>query len=159
MDTIALVAAHMAGDPTPDPPSDDEELWVLIGRVEAVARAARELADEMKNALAARLDGAALRFGYTILVASPQRTDRLVDPDALIDWLGDDWATVIPVTASTRVRRRALEAVAEKRGVDPETVWDTFVETEWSEPRLQAMPVDRAPKWAQALSHGERRRR
>lgn len=157
MDTIALVAAHMAGDPTPDLPADDEELWVLIGRVEAVARAARELAEDLRAGLARRLDGAALRFGDTILVASPQRTDRLVDPDALIDWLGDDWATVIPVTASTRVRRRALEAVAEKRGVDPEVVWDTFVETEWSEPRLQAMPVDRAPAWARKLGHGERR--
>lgn len=159
MDTITLVAAHLAGDPTPTLPADDSELWDLIGRVEAVARAARALADEMRDTLAARLDGAALRFGDTILVASPTRTDRLVDPDALIDWLGEDWATVIPVTASTRVRRRALEAVAGKRGVDPEAVWDTFVETEWSEPKLQAMPVDRAPKWAQALSHGERRRR
>ena len=159
MDTIGMVAAHMRGDPIPDPPTDDEELWVLIGRVEAVARAARELADDLRAGLARRLDGAALRFGDTVLVASPTRTDRLVDPDALIDWLGADWATVIPVTASTRVRRRALESVAEKRGVDPGAVWDTFVETEWGEPRLQAIPVDRAPKWAQALAHGERRAR
>lgn len=156
MTPIRMVAAHMRGDPIPTPPADDEELWDLIGRVEAVAAAARDLADQLKTELAARLGDNAVRIGDTVIRTVPDRTDRIVDPDALVAWLGDDWPHVIPVTPSTRIRRRGLEAVAQRRGFDPDITWDTFVATEWGEPRLQAVPVSRAPKWAQQLAPGER---
>ena len=139
----------------PEFPDDIEQLWLILGDAEYVQRAARELVEHVKTVMAAQLDGRAIRLGDFIYSTRPDVTERLTNPKGLIEWLGDDWHHVIPVTPSTRLRRQALRAIAEQRGVDVESVLDTFVEVEEGPERLQAVPVVKAAKWLQALGHGE----
>lgn len=134
---------------------DIEQLWLTLGDAEYIQRAARELVEHVKSVMAAQLDGRAIRLGDVIYSTRPDVTERLTDPRGLIEWLGDDWHHVIPVTASTRLRKQALRAIAERRGVDVESVLDTFVEVEEGSEKLQAVPVAKAAKWLQALRHGE----
>ena len=51
---------------------------------------------------------------------------QIIDPSALIDFLADDWAEVIPVTKSSRVKVTGLRKVARSRGMDADMVEDTF---------------------------------
>jgi hypothetical protein len=120
----------------------------------------QQAAGEVRKAIDAEVahrigEGGALRVGESILRYRPRRTPKLVDPQALIDWLGPDWRAVIPVTASTRVRLAALDTVAEKRGADAVTVRDTFIEWAEGPPGLDEMPVDKAPRWAMSMRDGD----
>jgi len=54
-----------------------------------------------------------------------------------------------------------LDAVAKKRSKDPQLIRDTFLYKEWKEKRdLKTINTETksAPKWAQDLTHGERKK-
>lgn len=139
-----------------DWPADREALWLTIGEAETLVAAARQVLEAVKAQLAGTLEAnESVRFGDTIYKTSPDRKDRVIDPAGLIEFLGDDWHHVVPVTSSTRLKVGGFRAVAERRGLDFETVRDTFIDTEWGDPKLAAVPVDKAPKYAAKLRHGE----
>lgn len=141
---------------SPWQPADREELWLLIGDAENIVRAARDLLDELKGDFAASLaENESVRMGDTIYKISPDRKERITDPRALVDFLGEDLSHVVPVTSSTRLRKGGIDAVCEKRGIDRKTFEETFIDVEWGDPKLQAVPLARAPKYTQKLEHGE----
>lgn len=139
-----------------DFPTDQEKLWFAISEAEHLYRAARDLVDALKGDFAKTLtENESVRFGEFIYKISPDRREKITDPDALIDFLGDLWHHVVPVTSSTRLRKGGIKAVCERHGIDPKVFEETFIDVEWGDPKLQAIPVSKAPKYAAALNHGE----
>lgn len=137
-------------------PIDREELWLLIAEAENLQRAARDLVKTLEADFAKTLtENESVRFGETIYKVTPDRREKISDPRALVEFLGEDLHHVVPVTSSTRLRKGGIEAVCEKRGVDRDTFEETFIEVEYGDPKLKAIPVGKAPKYAQSLDHGE----
>jgi hypothetical protein len=148
-----------SGEETPveaDWPADREALWLVLGEAETLAKAAGRVLAAARAQLADTLEAnESVRFGDTIYKTSPDRKERIIDPAGLIDWLGDDWHHIVPVTSSTRLKVGGFRAIAEKRGLDFATVRDTFIDVEYGPNRLVAIPIAKAPKYAQKLSHAE----
>lgn len=139
-----------------DFPTDREELWLLLSEAKHLQRAANDLVREIKSRFAENLEeNESVRYGDTIYRMSPDRKERITDPDALVDFLGADWPHVVPVTSSTTLRKGGIEAVCEKRGLDPKVFQETFVDVEWGDPKLKEIPLSKAPKYTQKLEHGE----
>lgn len=124
--------------------------WSEVERLYAAVRTIREY---INNRFAAHLGRDSLRQGEEVFRVGSYPNRKPQDVDALWDFLGPDARKVI---ATERVRITALRAVAEQRGLDPEVVEDTFLETTWSEPRLQVVPITKARNWEQRLQSGER---
>lgn len=143
----------------PEWPDDREKLWLLLGEAETIRQAASELESDLKSAFAAQLvENETVRYGEKVYKVSPKRTTRITDPKAMAEWLADDWELVVPFSPSVgdKLKTTGLKAVCERRGVEFETIRDTFLETEWDdEMELKAIPMSRAPKYAQALDHGD----
>lgn len=141
-----------------------EAAWYLLAALDRYARAV----DDVRRIVRARIaddlrPGGVARFGGELV-----RYSRPADPvalPALEDWLrtlpGDDVLRVLP--KPTKFRKGGLAAVAERHGLDPETLEGVF----WidrgpeKEPTVTAMPVDhpRAPKYAAEMTDGEIRRK
>jgi hypothetical protein len=140
----------------PDWGSDREQLWLLLGEAENIQRAARDLVEGLKADFARTLsENESVRMGDTVYKMSTERTERITDPGALIAWLGSDWHHVVPVTGSTRLKKGGINAVCEQRGLEPDVFEDTFLDVSWGDRRLAAIPISKAPQYAQGLSHGE----
>ncbi len=132
----------------------------LVAELDILRRQKADLEDRIKvfrDELAGRLRDVDWRYGDTLFRCVPQRTVKVSDPDGFSAWLGDHYRDVVPLTASTQIRSRALKRVCEERGVDPGIVEDTFFETSWGEPRLVEMPVAVAPVFAAKMRPGETR--
>lgn len=132
----------------------------LVAAIDSLRRERAELAErqkELESELASRLVDKDWRYGDTLFRYSRPATTKVVDPGALADWLGDDYRHVVPLTASTQIRKTALWKVASDRGMDPELVDETFLEVTFGEPRLVEMPVSKAPAFAAQMKPGEYR--
>lgn len=133
----------------------------LLQASKTIRRAADRVIGAVEGELAERLDGKELRVGDTLYRHSATVRERVNDPQRLIGWLGTDWHHVVPVSASTRLRKGGLDYVAEKRPlIDEETgeVLDpkeVFIEKEFDDPKLKTIPLDKAPKYARELPEGE----
>lgn len=139
-----------------DWPTDREQLWLTLADAENIQRAARDLVDELKSEFARTLDeNESVRLGEYVYKVSVDRREKITDPRALVEFLGEDLPHVVPVTSSTRLRKGGIDAVCEKRGIDRRTFEETFLEVEWGDRKLCAVPVSKAPKYAQGLEHGE----
>lgn len=137
-----------------------EDLDGLLGQLLVLRQTVDRLKGQTESAVARLLgNGGAARVGDVVYRYRPKNSQRVVDPDGLIGWLGDDWHHVVPVTRSTTLRRGGLKAVCEQRGVDVATVEDTFLEWETGDPTVERIPVDKAPKFLQALNDGETMRK
>jgi len=137
-------------------PAELEQLWFMLGDAEHIRTAANDLVNAIRTELASRLrENEAVRFGDTVYRMSVDRKERVIDPRALADWLRDDWHHVVPLSHSTPLKKTGLRAICERRGVEYETVRDSFIDVEWGGPKLSAIPIDRAPKYARGLEHGE----
>lgn len=163
MNLVDLIVAQAktlrSGEETPveaDWPAGREELWLLLAEAETLAKAAGRVVAAAKQQLAATIQtNEKVRLGPTVYDVAPTRSFSITDPLAFIEWLGDDWEHVIPVTSHTRVRVGGLKAVCQRRGVDYWTVRNTFFQADEGEPALRGVPVERAPKYAQKLGHNE----
>lgn len=132
------------------------ELDGLLIQLETLARTVRQMRKHAEGQMSFILgDGGAARIGDTIYRNRPNPTTRITDPAGLADWLRDDWPHVVPVTASTELRKGGVKAVCDRRGVDPQTFWETFTETTVGEMRVERLPIDKAPKFLQRLEDGE----
>lgn len=128
----------------------------LIVQLETVLRAARRLKDQAESQAAFIIgDGGAARVGGTIYRHQPKLTTKVTDPKALADWLGTDWSAVVPLTASTQLRKGGVKAICEKRGTKVKAFWETFTETTEGAPGVKRIPIDYAPQFLQKLKDGE----
>jgi len=133
-----------------------DDLDGLLGQLLVLRQTVDRLKRQTETAVARLLgEGGAARVGDVVYRYKPKNSQRVVDPDGLIGWLGADWHHVVPVTRSTTLRRGGLKAVCEQRGVEVATVEDTFLEWETGDPTVDRMALDRAPKFLQALTDGE----
>jgi len=136
-----------------------DALHGMVSQLQVIRQAVALLTAQVEGMIAAEIgEGGAARCGDTICRFRPRATQRIVDPKGLIDWLRDDWYQVVPVTRSTTLRKGGLAAVCEKRGIDTQTVLDTFTEWEEGVPTVSRIPIDNAPKFLQAMEDGEVRR-
>jgi hypothetical protein len=143
----------------PDWGSDREQLWLLLGEAENIQRAARELVEALKADFARTLsENESVRMGDKIWKVGSKSSSRIIDVEGFIEWLGDDWPLIVPLSPSTgdKLKVQGLRAVCERRGLAYQTVRDTFAPVEWSdELELKAIPLAQAPKYTQGLAHGE----
>ena len=160
-----LDQAALFGDEEPEwdamhwQPSDDiEALWMDLASAESIVRAARQLVTRAKALMAAQLPSGRIRLGDDLYYTAADPTTTC-DRDALTAFLGEDYPLVVGMAANgSNVRKGALDAIATKRGLKPETVRDTFLSVDRDGPRkLQTVPVSKGPKYAAAMTHGERR--
>jgi hypothetical protein len=135
--------------------NDADDWYEWWSEAERLYRLTRLLREHINQRFAAHLGKDSLRQGDEVLRVGSYPVRKPVDPDPLWDFLGPDARLVIPIE---RVRITALRAVAERRGLDPEVIEDTFIDTTWSEPRLQVVPITKARNWEQRLRSGERGR-
>lgn len=149
----------------PDEQSDigaDQDLpglWELRNQLSNVIQAARKLRDECDTEITLQLDGAAARFGNSILRCKPELRYRVLNPRTF--W---DWVLAVPKDAEAlfdenRLRVGALKRVAERRGYDPRVIVDSLLDVERSEDKLSVTPFNKAPQWCQRLQPGEVKRR
>jgi hypothetical protein len=159
--------------------STAEELWLMVGRLDQWAAAAKRLKPILEEYLRRDIKvHGAIRLGDAGYYSGIKTTRKLIDPEGLIGWLGEDAAEAFnPNTAKIT----AVRAIADRRyreiyevgwGEDPEALdnWiaarvgaveDSFYERvtdDEGEPVevLKSAPASRT-KWVQALGQGERR--
>lgn len=109
------------------------------------------LVDEQANAF---------RRGDLIYMMAPKKDWKARDDeavDSLLNWAGDEWRELYTVSPSTRVKKTGLRALAEKKGMDLQTLLDTFIHEDVGDMELQIIPIDRAPSWLQTLEEGATR--
>jgi hypothetical protein len=128
----------------------------LVNRLLVLKQTVDRMRGQVETEIAHRVGvkGAA-RVGEIVYRYKPKATMRIIDPQGLVDWLGEDWHHVIPVTRSTSIRKGGMSAVCEKREADPRTIEDTFFEWEEGAPTVDRIPLDKAPKFLQRLGDGE----
>ena len=138
--------------------NDIEALWIDLAAAESIVRAARAVVDRIKALMAADIPSGRIRLGDDLWYTAADPTTT-VNREALTEFLAADYPAVVGMASNgSNVRKGALDAVATKRGLDPAVVRDTFLTVDRSGPRkLQKMPVSKGPKYAAAMTHGERR--
>ena len=66
--------------------------------------------------------------------------DAVEDKDFLVDYLGEDWALVVPMS---NPRKKALRELAQIRGDDPETIFQKVFKTKYSRKlKMSELPLD-----------------
>ena len=97
---------------------------------------------------AARLLGekGAVRVGDTVWRYTARTEERCADPDGFFAWLRSP--------DGQKVVDRIWNPNTVKKGSLPEAVRDTFFVKERGEAKLQAVPVEKAPKFLRALDDG-----
>tara|TARA_Y100000004_G_scaffold183749_1_gene231930 strand:- start:494 stop:1018 length:525 start_codon:yes stop_codon:yes gene_type:complete len=128
-------------------------------------RTIREFADH-KIALDVEDKGAIKMQGKVFNFSKGYKT-KVQNLDNLIQWMTERNLPQEVVTDIKAIigenfvpKLRGLDAVATRRGMNPETARDTFLVKEWDEaPKLSVIDPDGkyAPKWAKELDDGQRR--
>ena len=132
--------------------SDDlDEALALWRRAQRQARAAKVIVQVCGEVVAGLLgEGGAARIGPDIVRYQVGRTERCIDPDGF-----SAYTTAAIINGDVRLGDVFNPSYA-KRSWMPTAVRDTFYE--WVadvEPSLKVIPVDKSPKYLQALSDGE----
>ena len=133
---------------------DDFDVLAVLDAARRLKRATDLAVKACEEVLAGRLGDQDWRVGDRLLRSSSVPQYRVDDPAGLADWLADRYRDVVALTTSTQIRRSALTAVAEERGLDPETVFNTFTSTNWGPRRLSELPLSRAPAYAAGIPDG-----
>lgn len=121
-------------------------------QLDSIITTARHLRSLVDKEIGNRLDGGSVRFHDKVLKYGPGRVTKVIDPETLWDFLGEDARHCFN---PDYVRITSLKAVAKKRGRDPRVIVDSLLFHEEGEPTLSVIPVTRATKWQQALGEGE----
>lgn len=136
-----------------------QELDAFLVQLGVMKRAVGRLAGQVETQVAFLLgEGGSARVGDTVYRYRPNLTTKITDPRLLVDWLAADWSHVVPVTPSTTLRKGGVDAVCEQRGIDPGAFWETFTETTKGDPKVDRIPIDKAPQFLQKLDDGEVRK-
>ena len=131
-----------------------EWLWAALEEAAAIIRAAKWVHSQLEDLLERDvLENGSIRLGDTAYYVGSSVDRQMIDPEALLDWIGDQLRHVVPASS---IRISGVRALAELRDLDPEVVESTFYETKYGEQELKKVPVSKRA-WAQKLEHGERR--
>ena len=98
--------------------------------------------------------GGRARLDDYLVSYKQDRKLEVTDPEGLADWLGDDLREAVNLN---QVRRTSLRNIAERRGVDPNFALEVFCDEQLTDAKLATVPLDKAPKYAQAMEHGQTR--
>ena len=153
---VAERTAHEGDGYTPDDFGIDDiddideavDLWRAAERQAAAARAVVEAAGIQLAELLG--DGGAARIGPSIVRYRVASKERCVDPDG---WSAVMTARIVDgdITAGDVVNPNSA-----KKGSMTAAVRDTFYTRDYDDhPSLAVMPVDKSPKFLQALAEGE----
>lgn len=153
---INRVAEHLKWDEYPEIQWDETNFEQLIDdelELSRIITAATKIRAHVRELIGEELGGRSYRSGDTIYRNQPDVVYRVKDSDGLWDFLGEEAREVIRADAGN-VRRTALKAVAARRGLGDEAIYDTFFEREERENRVVKLPLFRARKAEQALEPG-----
>lgn len=137
-----------------------DDLWIMESAAQGLIAAGQEILAEIRKRMAADVsEFGAIRLGETLYRVGQKWERKVIDGQdkMLLDWLGKDLKTAVPASS---VRITAVRAIAEKRGLKPEAVEDTFyfIESDPDDPyELQRLYGSRLPKYFAAMKHGDRR--
>lgn len=137
-----------------------DDLWTMEAQAEALTRATREVLNRIRELMIGDVaEFGTVMLGDTLYRAAPDSKRNIVEgqQDALLDWLGDDLRYAVNPNA---IRITSVRAIAEQRELPVEAVEDTFyevLEEEDAPMKLVKLPRTRAPKYAQGMTHGDRR--
>jgi hypothetical protein len=137
-----------------------DDLWTMEATAEALMRATREVLNRVRELMIGDVaEFGSVMLGDTLYRAAPDSKRKIIpgQEGVLLDWLDDRLRDAVNPNA---IRITSVRAIAEDRDVDPVMVEDTFyekVEEEDAPMKLVKMPRTRAPKYAQAMKHGDRR--
>lgn len=131
---------------------DLAQLWEIRRWFDTIISAAKGLRELVDGEIADKLAGGSARFDDSFIRVVPVRTARVYNAEGLFNWLGPD---VRAAFNPQQVRLTAIRAIAEKRGQTPEAVVNSFIDFEEGETRLQVLPLNKAPKYAASLNHGD----
>ena len=131
---------------------DLRELDDMVMELNALQEAQRQIAEwesHLKDAIAKALgEKGAIRYGDYVYRFAHTSTEKCIDPDGFIEWMESD--------DGAQYRRKLFNPTYARKSVLPQAVRDTFFAKEYSELRtLQAVPIDKAPKYLQKLEEGE----
>ena len=128
-----------------------------IAVIQRAAKAALAMTDEL---IIGELGDDAIRYGDSFVSVSRKRQRRVIDTQALWDFIDSFDESPRDLFNPNTVRVTALRGRAAQRGIDPATIEATFFDTEWKDDRVLAVkPMQQAPAAMQDLSDGERRRK
>lgn len=135
-----------------DPEATLDELWDLRCAIGTITSSARKLLAAVDSDIAKLLTGKVARFGDSFVKVAPKRTLEVYNPDGLFDWLGDDARHAFKPEA---IRITSLRAIATKRGADPRAIVNSFIDYREDDPVVTVLPLDKAPRYASDMAHGE----
>ena len=120
-----------------------------------------KIANDVEDKGALRLQGKVYSFNKSF-------KNKTLDVKKLLNWTtnkkltDDELEDLIAIVGHNFVPKlRGLDAVSSRRDKNPTTIRDTFLTKEWDEqPKLQVINPEQsyAPKWAQDLEEGKRRK-
>lgn len=140
-----------------------EQAYYLMSWADRYISAGKALRDQLRIVLAHDLgDGGAVRYGED-LVRYSRPNDWVLTPG--FDYWAEENLTardVLAILPRSGFRIGALRAVAERIGVDPKKIEGSLLvnRRDTNDPKVTVMSVhlDKAPKYAKAMEHGERRK-
>jgi|TARA_B100000900_G_scaffold280617_1_gene240040 hypothetical protein len=134
-----------------DFPEDIQEFMLLLSKVEDVIAAGRKIKEQMTIELGDRYSGQAIRNAGKVIVGRPSTSYKPYDKEKVLDYLGDDWRSVV----RPEFRVTGVKAVAESRGDDPNVIMESLFEKVITNNNVTILPESKAPKYLQQLDEGE----
>jgi hypothetical protein len=134
-----------------DFPQDIEEFMLLMSKIEDVILSARKIKEQMTIQLGDRYSGQAIKNAGKVIVGRPSTSYKPYDKDRVLDYLGEDWRSVV----RPEFRVTGVKAVAEKRGDDPNLIMESLFEKVITNNNVTILPESKAPKYLQELNEGE----
>ena len=131
-------------------------LWDARKTLTGIAEAAKILRTELERQMQEALGPVGVvRLDDYLVRVTRDRSVRCVDPEGLRDFLGDK---VMDAFNPNQVRKTILKTIATEKDLDPNYPLEVFFEEkEGRTEKLSTIPLDRAPKFAESMSHGEAR--
>ncbi len=132
-------------------PDDIQEFMLLMSRIEDIIAAGRKIKEQMTIELGERYSGQAIKNAGKVIVGRPTMSYKPYDKEKVLDYLGDDWRSVV----RPEFRVTGVKAVAEKRGDDPNVIMESLFERVITNNAVTILPESKAPKYLQELDEGE----
>ena len=98
-----------------------------------------------------RYSGQAIKNAGKVIVGIPTMSYKPYDKEKVLDYLGDDWRSVV----RPEFRVTGVKAVAESRGDDPNVIMESLFERVITNNSVTILPESKAPKYLQELDEGE----
>lgn len=135
-----------------------DDLWQMEGAAERLIAAGRVVLAEIRRRMKADIDElGAVRLGTTLYRVKPDTSPVVIDgqEEKLLEWLGADLKYAVK---ASDVRITAVRGIAEKRGLTPTAIEQTFYHRDHGDDlELIRLPASRAPKYFATMDHGDRR--